>query len=64
MESPEKDQWHEAANKEYQNILKNDTYDLIPLSEVPVGANILGNMWVFRLQPGNIFRARLVVRGD
>ena len=64
MASPEKDQWHEAALKEYHNILKNETFDLIPVSEVPAGANILGNMWVFKLKPGNLFRARMVVRGD
>jgi hypothetical protein len=64
MASPEKDQWYQAAQKEYQNILKNETYDLIPLTEVPAGANILGNMWVFKLKPGNLFRARMVVGGD
>ena len=64
MASPEKDHWFEAALKEYNNFRKNETYDLIPLSEVPAGANILGNMWVFKLKPGNLFRARMVVRGD
>jgi hypothetical protein len=64
MESAEKDQWYAAAQKEYENILKNDTYELIPPNQVPNQANILGNMWVFKLKPANLFRARLVVRGD
>jgi len=64
MASPEQEYWREAAEKEYKGILKNDTYDLIPLADLPPSANILGNMWVFRLKPGNLFRARMVVRGD
>ena len=38
--------WEEAMNNEYESLLTNGTWDLVPL---PKGANVLGSRWVFKV---------------
>ena len=64
MRRPDAEQWQKACEKEYQCIMKNQTYDLVPRDSLPPEANVLGNTWVFKIKPGMLYRARLCVRGD
>eukprot|EP01018_Ginkgo_biloba_P029520 Gb_22659 [translate_table: standard] len=60
-----KPEWDGAMNKEYHSLLKNDTWDLVPL---PKGRNIVRCKWVYRTKyatDGNVekYKARLVAKG-
>jgi len=57
--------WRHAMNSEFDALLKNDTWQLVPPS---AAQNIVGCRWVFRLKrkvDGSIerYKARLVVKG-
>ena len=56
--------WKEATDCEYDSLLSNDTWDLVPL---PEGKNVVGSRWVFKLKrnsDGSIerYKARLVAQ--
>jgi histone deacetylase 1/2 len=57
--------WRDAMNKEFDALLRNGTWTLIPS---PPTANIIGSKWVYRIKrkaDGGIerFKARLVAKG-
>ena len=65
MTSPEAKQWREAAKSEYESLMLNKTWRLVPK---PKHANIVGSRWVFtrkRDEAGRIVRhkARFVAQG-
>uniref|UniRef100_H3H8A1 Integrase catalytic domain-containing protein n=1 Tax=Phytophthora ramorum TaxID=164328 RepID=H3H8A1_PHYRM len=65
MESSDAVKWKEACDSECDSLLKNDTWDVVPL---PKGRKAIGCRWVFRVkenQAGEIerFKARLVAKG-
>ena len=58
-------QWKEALRSEYESLIKNKTWDLVPR---PKNTNIVGNRWVFkekRNSDGSIdrFKARFCAQG-
>ncbi|KAG6590646.1 Retrovirus-related Pol polyprotein from transposon TNT 1-94 [Phytophthora cinnamomi] len=65
MESSDAAKWKEACDSEYDSLLKNKTWEVVPL---PKGRKAIGNRWVFRVkenQAGEVerFKARLVAKG-
>ncbi|GMF21325.1 unnamed protein product [Phytophthora fragariaefolia] len=63
---PHAKQWEEALLVEYRALVKNGTWELVPL---PKGRTVLGCHWAFDVKynpDGTIdrFKARLVVRGN
>jgi histone deacetylase 1/2 len=57
--------WRDAMNKEFDALLRNGTWTLIPSPPI---ANIIGSKWVYRIKrkaDGGIerFKARLVAKG-
>ena len=57
--------WKEATNSEYESLLKNNTWELVP---PPNGKNIVGSRRVFKVkhcENGSVdrFKARLVAQG-
>ena len=57
--------WKEATNSEYDSLISNHTWDLVPL---PKGKNVVGSRWVFKVKCGadgsvERFKARLVAQG-
>ena len=59
------DEWKQAADSEYDSLLQNETWDLVPL---PSGRKPIGSRWVFKVKYGangevERFKARLVAKG-
>ena len=57
--------WHEAALKEYTQMLSHNTWELVPL---PQGRKLVGSKWVFKIKEnvdGSIerYKARIVAQG-
>jgi hypothetical protein len=57
--------WHSAMNSEFDSLLKNNTWHLVPASETH---NLVGFKWVFRIKrkaDGSIdrYKAKLVAKG-
>ena len=60
LQSPNVVEWQSAMNKEYDSLLKNETWDLVPR---PKGVNVVGNRWVYKVKRNmdgtiNRFKAR------
>ncbi|KAF5097937.1 hypothetical protein D0Z03_000412 [Geotrichum reessii] len=65
MRSLEKDLWHDACVSEYNSLMENDTWVLVPK---PIGRKIVGCKWVFKVKEntdGSVdkYKARLVAQG-
>ncbi len=57
--------WKQATNSEYESLMKNNTWELVPPLE---GKNIVGSRWVFKVKHGedgsvDRSKARLVAQG-
>ena len=57
--------WRNATASEYESLMSNHTWDLVPLSK---GKNVVGSRWVFKVKRNNDgtvdrFKARLVAQG-
>ena len=58
-------QWQDAINSEYNSLMKNDTWELVPPSK---DKKVIGSKWVLKVkrnENGNVdkFKARLVAQG-
>ena len=66
MRSPEANLWREAEKSEYQSLLENKTWILMPMPKGNV--NIVGSRWLYKTkrdEHGNVkkYKARLVAQG-
>ena len=52
--------WKEAINDEIDSLLSNGTWVLV---DPPPNSKPIGCKWIFRIKDGNLFKARLVVKG-
>ena len=57
--------WQEAMKSEYDSLIKNNVFKLVPL---PAGQDIIDNKWVFKIKynsDGSVerYKARLVAKG-
>lgn len=65
MKSSARKEWQSAAKEEYDSLVRNDVFDLVPL---PNRKKLIQNRWVFSIKrdrKGNILRhkGRLVAKG-
>ena len=65
LNGPDSAKWKDAMQKEYDSLLKNGVFSLVPS---PKDRNIVDNKWVFKIKrnaDGSVerFKARLVARG-
>lgn len=60
LQCDEANQWKDAMDCEMSSLVKNNTWNLVSR---PEGKEILDVKWVYKRKPGNIFKARLVVKG-
>jgi len=69
MRGPYAEEFKKAMAKEVEELEQHDTWDEVPESSVPDGANVLPGTWVFRIMrypDGRLrkIKAKLCVRGD
>ena len=57
MSEPDKSRWHEATQQEYDALMENGTWELVPL---PVGRKSIKCGWVFKLKRGPDGELRMV----
>lgn len=64
MSSPNYKHWHDAMDKEYEALICNDVWKLVPR---PVNANIMKSKWVYKIKRDHLgnskYRACLVAHG-
>ncbi|CAI7852422.1 unnamed protein product [Closterium sp. NIES-54] len=65
MSSAEAAEWELALQEEYDSLMANDVYELVPM---PPGAYLVGSRWVFKKNLGpngevERYKARLVAQG-
>ena len=63
-EAMKDEKWHAAMSDEFDVLLRNDTWDLVPRNH----QNLVGCRWIFRIKrnmDGSIakYKARLVAKG-
>jgi len=68
LKSKFRDYWIEAARKEINAQIENNTWTLISVKDIPPNANIIKSRWVFKVKTGPSgeiikFRARAVAKG-
>lgn len=56
----EAERWKDAMDSEMNSLVENNTWTLV---SKPVDKEILDVKWVYKRKPGNVFKARSVVRG-
>ena len=64
-EATERKEWKDAMIKEYQSIMKNDVYDVVPR---PKGNSVVTSKWIYKIKhavDGSIekYKARFVAWG-
>ena len=55
--------WKEAMMEEYESIMKNDVWEVVPR---PDGKSVVTSKWIFKIKHvahGSIDKARFVARG-
>lgn len=67
LRSPEKAQWEQAMREEYNSLVENDTWEVVPRLKSPI-RKVLSTRWVYRRKRGAMrkvlrHKARYVVRG-
>ena len=65
MKSDNHLKWKEAMNQEYNSLIENNTWELVPL---PEGRSPVGSKWIFKIKTNDNdeperFKARLVAKG-
>ena len=63
MRLPEAELWKGAVQKEIKSLQDLKVYTLIPKSNVPIGQNVIGSKWVFKVKTDNTYKTRLVAQG-
>ena len=68
MRSRHASRWRESMDVEIQDLMKHDTWELVPKSEVPKSHKVAKSRWVYRIKTnkdGSIerFKSRFVVCG-
>lgn len=64
INSPQKEKWIQAMNRELQSLDENNTWEV---SDLPKGATLLGTKWIYTQKLNDQgkpkFKARLVIQG-
>ena len=63
MKSRQCTQWLGAIDMEMKSLQEHEVYDLVPITSVPKGKNIIGSRFGMKQKADNRFTARLVVQG-
>ena len=49
-EAIQKKEWVEVTTKEYQSIMKNDVWDIVPK---PEGKSVVSSKWIYNIKHAN-----------
>ena len=60
MEAEDAKQWEIAMTKEYDSIMKNETWTLVPR---PTDAKVVKSRWVLRTKDNGLYKARFCAKG-
>ena len=60
MKSPNAERWRAAEKAEYDSLLENKTWVLVPR---PKDRQVVANRWVYDIKHDGRFKARLVAKG-
>ena len=60
MRSPESERWRGAEKSEYDSLIENKTWVLVPR---PKGRHVISNRWVYDIKHDGRYKARLVAKG-
>ena len=68
MKSKEKERWIASMNTEHTDLMKHNTWEVLPRSSVPAGRKVAKSKWVYKVKlnrDGSIerFKSRFVVCG-
>ena len=55
--------WENVIKKEFENMEKNDVWDICDINEKPENPRLLGAKWIFKVKKNGVFKARLVAQG-
>ena len=45
-------QWMKAFEEEYQSLIENKSWELVPRSQIPTNSNVIGHKWIGKYKPG------------
>lgn len=60
MRSPDAGKWREAEKSEFESLMENKTWVLVPR---PKGRHVVSNRWVYDIKHDGRYKARLVAKG-
>jgi glutathionyl-hydroquinone reductase len=60
MDAEDAKQWELAMQKEYDSIMKNETWNLIPR---PRDAKVVKSRWVLPTKDNGLYKARFYAKG-
>jgi hypothetical protein len=61
MDGEDAKQWELATQKEYDSIMNNETWNLIPR---PKGAKVVKSHWVLRTKDNGLYKACFCAKGE
>jgi len=64
-EASKHESWMNVMNMEYEDLMKNQTWDLVPY---PNEHNVIGNKWIYKVKYNSVreiekYKARLIAKG-
>ena len=63
MTLPQAARWKAASDKEITSLEKCGVYELVTITSVPNGRNVVGTRWVCKIKADGVCKGRLVVLG-
>ena len=60
MSMDDSKQWESAMQSEYDSIIKNDTWKLVPR---PTDAKVVKSRWVMRVKDSGLYKAWFCAKG-
>ena len=63
MERPDKAKWDKSVGEEHQRMEDNGVFEAIPITQVPVDADVINSTWAVKKKASGVYYARLAARG-
>lgn len=63
VRSPDSPKWQGAMESEQNSHIENNSWEVIPLDQVPAGKQIIEGKWVYTIKGDGRYKARWVIKG-